>query len=111
MEQAVETTSKVYQLQYLTEQAVKVIAELPIKTHELTIALKDIQADLQEIDACGYEPDRRLQDSMAEYARVLRQIYRIWEALDDILLESTDTCGWKYHVNQDGSVFVTGRSF
>jgi hypothetical protein len=106
----VGTTSKVYQLQYLTEQAVKVITELPVKTHELTIALKDIQADLQEIDACGYEPDRRLQDTVCEYARLLRQLYRIWYTLNDVLIETTDSCGWEYIVNTDGSVFVMGEA-
>lgn len=105
------TKSKVYQLQYLTDGAISVIADLPNITHQLTIELKNIQADLQEIDACGYEPDKRLQESMADFARKLRKLYNIWESLDDILLESCDSCGWKYQANKDGSIFILGDAF
>jgi len=102
------TTSKVYQMQYLTDRAISVITELPTLLHELTIELKNIQADLQEIDSCGYEPDRRLQCTMSDYAAKLRKLYHKWEALDDILLETVDCCQWKYQANKDGSTYIIG---
>jgi hypothetical protein len=102
------TTSKVYQMQYLTDQALSVITELPTLLHELTIELKNIQADLQEIDSCGYEPDRRLQITMNDYAAMLRKLHNKWEALDDILLETTDACGWTYQANSNNSIYILG---
>jgi hypothetical protein len=109
----------VNQLDNIASSIVQLIYQIEKLPDEIMHAMeitKDMQADVRELESCGYGPDQRFQETFQEYVDKLAKIEFIIHECQSFQADIAEACHWQVdhddkHGNMIPSYKVSGPTW